>query len=252
MYVLDIEKELTDGEVVEDLQCDGLKLVQRAGMYKFGLDSVLLANFTHAPTGSTIVELCAGSGVVSILLSSKTAASRIIGIEILDDFVKMAEKSIAINDLVGRVEMIHGDIKDVPQLFQKGDAGAVVVNPPYMKQNSGFRNNNTQMTIARHETMCSLRDVVKAASYLLPTGGAFFMVHRPQRLVDAFCLMREYDIEPKYIMLVCPRQGQRPTMVLIEGRKSRGAELIFLEQLYVYDESGRYISQDRLEQLRKR
>ena len=243
---------LEAGETVEDLQCGGLRLIQREDLFKFGLDSVLLANFVRAPARSTIVELCAGSCVVSILLSSKTSASRIVGIEILEDFVHMAEKSILLNGLDGKVEIINGDIRNISNMFRKGYAVSVVANPPYIKQDSGLTSNDAIKNIARHEVMCTLSDVVEAASHILPDGGSFFMVHRPQRLTDILYEMRKNKIEPKYLKTVHSRIGQKASLILIEGRKSSGPELTMLEPVYVYDECGVHISQASLERLSSR
>ena len=244
--------ELAVGEVVEDLQCDGLKLLQRDDMFKFGIDSVLLANFVRAPANSTIIELCAGSGVISILMSSKTGASRIIGIELNDKFVEMAKRSIAINGLEGKIEIISGDIREYRNHFKKGAAGSVAVNPPYMKLNSGAKSDDALKAAAKHETTCNLKDVVEAAAFLLRQGGRFFIVYRPQRLVDLFCLMREYSIEPKYIRPVCAKHGQKPVLVLVEGKKSASSELIFQPPLYIYNEVGEHISREQLETLSHR
>ena len=244
--------DIEQGEVIEDLLCNNLRLIQKDGLFKFGLDSVLLANFTYATPGSRIVELCAGSCVVSILLSSKTKAAHITGVEVLNEFVCMAKKSITLNRLDGRVDVVNGDIKNISALFQRGSADTVVVNPPYIKHNSALVGCDDLKNIAKHEILCNLNDVVKAASYLLPSGGSFFMVHRPQRLTDVFCAMRECGVEPKYIKTVHSRYGQRAVLALIEGRKSSGRELIVLDPLFVYDKNGTHISQDKLNELSAR
>jgi tRNA1Val (adenine37-N6)-methyltransferase len=161
----------------------------------------------------------------------------------------MAKRSIEVNGLSGRVDVIQGDIRDIGRLFNRGCAGAVVVNPPYIKINGGLLNDDATKTIAKHETMCNLSDVVKAAAYLTRPGSGFFMVHRPQRLTDIFCIMRECEIEPKYLRAVHPRYGAKPSLVLIEGKKNANPGLVFLEPLYIYDAAGDYITQDRLQQI---
>jgi len=238
--------------VVEDLQCGGLKVIQRDALFKFGLDSVLLANFSRAPINSTVVDLCSGSSVISVLMSAKTMAARIVGVEISDEFVDMAKRSISLNKLDDKVSVLKGDVREIHQLFTKGGAGVVVVNPPYIKQSGGLKPADVNKSIAKHEIMCSLKDVISAAAFLLPAGGCFFIVYKPQRLVDLLCQMREFEIEPKYLKAVHPRYNQKPSLVLVEGVKSAGSGLVFLPPLFVYDESGAYITQSNLERLSAR
>ena len=236
-------------ESIEDLQFKNLRIIQKKNSFKFGLDSVLLANFVKADKNSSIVELCSGSGVISILLTGKTSAADITGIEIQEWFVEMANRSVSLNSLSEKVRFLCADLRTIPTFLKKGSAQTVVVNPPYIKHGGGIGNQNNEIKIARHEVCCTLKDIVEAASYLLPSGGNLFMVHRPNRLVDVFCTMRDFHIEPKYVKTVYPSYGKRPILFLINGRKSANPDLKFLEPLYTYDLDGNYISQETLSQL---
>ena len=262
----------SEAEMLEDLQCEGLCLIQKRGGFKFGMDSVLLANFVKTRKHATVVELCSGSGVVSILLAKKTGAQHIIGVEIQDSFVEMANRSVRLNHLESKVQFICQDLRGIVTQQKPGNrqvskgnvlpvfqntltpVGAetvdtVVVNPPYIKQNAGIQNAEISVAIARHEICCTLRDVVKSAAFLLAPGGSLFMVHRPDRLADVFCTFREFDIEPKFVKAVHASYGKRPVLFLICGKKQSGAELRFLKPLYTYDLSGNYITQETLKLL---
>lgn len=225
-------------ETLDDLQ-NGYYIYQRKDGFKFGIDAVLLADFAKC-RAKRAIDLCTGTGIVPILLAAKTKIPRIDAIEIQHDVAEMAAKSVEYNSLTDRISIVEGDLKEAAKIFGKDRYDIVTVNPPYMKSGAGFVNDGTYKTISRHEVMCVLEDVIKSASELLNANGKLFMVHRPQRLADIFCLMRKYKIEPKLIRFVSPRCGKEPNLVLLEGIKNGNADLKFMPTLYVYDSDGNY------------
>jgi tRNA1(Val) A37 N6-methylase TrmN6 len=221
---------LGQDETVEDLQCEGLKIITRRGGFRYGTDSVLLANYVRAKRRERIVELCSGAGVISILLSAKTRASRIDGIEIQNDLVEMANRSAAMNNIAGRVGFLCGDIRDIRMYMKAGSAEVVAVNPPYAKPGTGTVNPEKSAAVARHEILCDLSDVTAAARWLLNPGGSLYMVYKPDRLVDLFYAMRESGIEPKEILPVCPVADKPVSLVMVYGKKGAAAGLRYLSQ----------------------
>ena len=217
---------LEPGEFIEDLQCSSLRIIARSDGFRYGTDSVLLANAVKAKSGDRIVELCSGTGAVSILLSAKTRAARIMGIELQDSLVGMANRSAAMNGISERVGFIQGDIRDIRALAKAGSAEVVAVNPPYMKIGDGAVSPDGKAASARHEIDCGLADVVGAANWLLNPGGRLYAVYRPDRLVDLLCAMREAAIEPKELRLFSPpgRDGVA-SLILVVGRKQASAGL---------------------------
>ncbi len=234
------ETPLREGERLDDLMRSGLRIIQSRSAYSFGLDSVLLAHFVRAGRGDLVVELGAGNGVIAILLSTLVPAARIVGIEIQPDLACMAKRSVELNGLAGRVEIIEGDLLRADSLVGREQADVVVSNPPYMRGGSGARNPNPVMAIARHEIACTLEDVVRAASDLLKNGGGLFMVHRTERLADVIIEMRSRGLEPKRLMMVHPRPGAAPGLFLIEALKGGHPGLMGMPPLYVYDQDGGY------------
>jgi len=201
---------------------------------------VLLANFAKVKNKHTVIDLCSGTGIIPFILAGKTEAKSITGLEIQEDMVEMAHRSIKINSLEDRVGFVHGDLKDIELLksFQKADV--VTVNPPYKLKNSGILNPKDKNAIARHEVLCTLEDVIAASRILLKDNGRLFMVHRPERLADILCTMRKYKIEPKTIRMVHPNTKKAPNIVLVEGQRDGGAYLKFEPPLYVYKDEGGY------------
>ena len=231
---------INENESVDDLQLKGIKLIQKKGVFRFGVDAVLLANYTVVRNRQNIIDLCSGTGIVPFILAGKTKANHITGIEIMEDMVEMANRSAQYNEMTGIIDFIQRDLKDVNFLktFEKADI--VTVNPPYKLKNSGIVNNNDKNAIARHEICCILEDVIVAAKVLLKSSGRLFMIHRPERLADIFCIMRKYKIEPKRIRMVYSNYEKPPSMVLIEGLNNGGVFLKWDPPLYIYNMDGSF------------
>lgn len=226
--------EIKDDERIDDLQCNGYRLIQKPKGFCFGVDAVLLSGFVRIKKGQRVLDFCTGSGVIPILLAAKTEGESFTGLELQTEYADMANRSVKLNQLEDKVNIICGDVKEVKKLFDAASFPVVTVNPPYMTEHHGLTNIYEPKTIARHEVMLTLRDVIEAASYVLPEGGNFFMIHKPFRLAEIFKIMKEYHMEPKRMRLVHPFVDKEPSMVLIEGVKG-GRERITVEPpLIVY------------------
>ncbi len=228
---------------IDDLQYKGLKIIQDSEGFCFGVDAVLLANMAKTATSKKTIDLCSGNGIVALLLAGKTQTEKIYALELQQKAASLAKESVELNNLSERVNVICDDLKNVRNIFERAEFDVVTCNPPYMKNTCGITNDNDALRLSRHEIACTLEDVIDAAAYLLKPGGKLFMVHRPERLVDIFCSMRERKIEPKYMQMVHPNASKKPNIVLVEGTYMGGRELKMLEPIYVYDENGKYTKQ---------
>lgn len=235
-----MEVQLNSNERIDDLQYKGLKIIQNVDSFCFGVDAVLLANFADVKKNDNVIDFGTGTGIIPILLSGKTKAEKIVGIEIQNKMAEMANRSVSLNNLNDRVEIINGDIKKCGEYFKHSTFNVVVSNPPYMKPGGGIINSSDTKAISRHEILCTLEDIIKNSSSLLTQGGQLAMVHRPERLVDIIFLMRTYKIEPKYIRFVHPSPYKKANLLLIKGTKGGNPELKMMKPLYVYDENGSY------------
>lgn len=233
---------------LDDLNLNSLKIYQETDYFCFGIDSVLLANFVESnSTNNNIIDLCSGSGVISVIISAKKKYNKIISIELQDEMFELLDENIKLNDLDDKIIGIKSDIKYVYNIIKKlknsinkDKVDIIVCNPPYKKVGTGVINENRVKYIARHEEMCKLEDIFKTSSTLLKSKGKLYLVHKPDRLVDLFCLARKYNLEPKKIRFVQPSYGKVPSIVLIEYIKDGGNELKVLEPLIEYDEKGNY------------
>jgi len=235
-----VEHLLMEDETLDDLQLKGLKIIQKKKAFRFGVDAVLLANFAEIKRSHRVVDLCTGTGIVPLVVKGKKEPKSITGIEIQKEFVEMANRTVQINNLGNTVDFIEGDLKDINLLKTLEKADVVTVNPPYKLGDSGIVNPNDRLAVARHEVLCNLEDVIIAARTVLKDNGRMFMVHRPERLADIFCLMRKHKIEPKRVRMVHPNTKKPPNIVLVEGQRDGGAFMKWEPPLYVYKDEGGY------------
>jgi tRNA1Val (adenine37-N6)-methyltransferase len=229
-------------ERVDDLQVPlkngkTLCIIQNPDYFCFGIDAVLIANFARVPKNALVADLGCGCGVIGLLIAAKTEAAHVTGLEIQSDIADMARRSVRLNGLDEKVAIENIDFN----YYNKASAFDVVIcNPPYKEIGGGLRNPNLHLAIARHEVCCTLCDVIKTSSRILKPGGKLNLIHRPERLADIICKMRENGIEPKRIRLVHPHYNKKPMSVLIEGAKGGRPKLLFEPPLYVYDNNNQY------------
>lgn len=231
---------LKQDERIDDLQYKGYKIIQNPKEFCFGVDAVLLANFPIVKKGSMVVDLGTGSGIIPVLIAAKTNAKKIIGVEIQSHLADMAKRSIVLNNLEKKVEILNEDLRKLTNHLESSSYDIITCNPPYKDKGSGITNCEDSKAIARHEIMCTLEDVISVSSKLLNFGGKLCMVHRPQRLADIICIMRKYKIEPKRLRFVYPNKSKAPSIILVEGSKGGSSELRVLEPLFIFDDNGNY------------
>jgi tRNA1(Val) A37 N6-methylase TrmN6 len=236
----EINKLVNEDESIDDLQLGGIHLIQKKDGFRFGVDAVLLANFANVKNNSRVIDMCTGTGIVPFILAGKTKASSITGLEVQEEMVEMANRSIKINALEDKMDFICGDLTNLQLLKSIKKADVVTVNPPYKLASSGIINPSNKTAIARHEILCTLEDVIIAARILLKDNGRFYMVHRPERLADIFCLMRKHRIEPKRVRMVHPNTTREPNIVLVEGQRDGGKFMKWEAPLYIYNDNGQY------------
>ncbi len=230
-------------ERIDDLQTpNGYRLIQNPDWFCFGVDAVLLSDFaakTIKPK-TRILDMCTGNGIIPILLAEKTSGTNIDGLEIQEPVSEMANRSVRLNSLEARISITTGDLKNTSEIFGKSTFDAVTCNPPYKEASGGLKNATDTVTIARHEILCSLRDIIENAEKVLKPGGKLYLIHRPERLADILCLMREFRIEPKRLRFVHPSVSKTATMILVEGSKHGNPKLFLEPPLYVHDGQGGY------------
>lgn len=254
---------IKDDERIDDLQRNGYHIIQKKSGFCFGMDAVLLSGFAKVKPGEKVIDLGTGTGIIPILLEAKTEGRIFFGVEIQDEVAEMASRSVRLNSLEEKVLILKGDIKELGKrgsnnilervLPKKGSENGneevkaepgsfdvVTSNPPYMNTGHGLKNPMEMKNISRHEVLCSLDDVCRAAGRLLKSGGRFYMVHRPHRLSEIVSSLKAYKLEPKRMKFVHPFIDRDANMVLIESVKSGGSQVTVEKPVIVYESEGKY------------
>ncbi len=237
--------ELKERERVDDLQRNGYRIIQRTDGFCFGMDAVLLSGFAMVKKGERALDLGTGTGIIPILLEAKTEGEHFSALEIQREVADMARRSVSLNGLEEKIQIVEGDIREASQIFGAASFDVVTSNPPYMNDAHGLKNPDLPKAIARHEVLCTLDDVVREASRVLKTGGRFYMVHRPHRLAEIITVLRGYKLEPKRMKMVHPFADRDANMVLIEAVKGGGVFLKTEAPVIVFKEPGVYADEIR-------
>lgn len=237
--------ELKERERVDDLQRNGYRIIQRTDGFCFGMDAVLLSGFAMVKKGERALDLGTGTGIIPILLEAKTEGEHFSALEIQREVADMARRSVSLNGLEEKIQIVEGDIREASQIFGTASFDVVTSNPPYMNDAHGLKNPDLPKAIARHEVLCTLDDVVREASRVLKTGGRFYMVHRPHRLAEIITVLRGYKLEPKRMKMVHPFADRDANMVLIEAVKGGGVFLKMEAPVIVFKEPGVYADEIR-------
>lgn len=232
--------DLKENERIDDLHRNGYRIIQNDKAFCFGMDAVLLSGFASVKTGERALDLGTGTGIIPILLEAKTDGEHFTGLEIQEEMADMAARSVRLNDLERKIDIVTGDIKEAGRIFGGASFDVVTANPPYMNDSHGLKNPDLPKAIARHEVLCTLEDVVREGARVLRPGGRFYMVHRPHRLIEIITELTRYKLEPKRMKLVHPFVDKEANMVLIEAVRGGGPMLKVEKPLIVYKEQGIY------------
>ena len=232
--------EIKEYERVDDLHRNGYMIIQDPKRFCFGIDAVILSGFAEVKKGERVIDLCTGTGVIPILLEAKTEGGHFTGLEIQPESAEMAVRSVLLNNLQDKVTIDQGDVKNTEALYRASSFDVVTVNPPYMNDGGGLKNSFSPKTIARHEVLCTLEDVISASARLLAPQGRLYMVHRPHRMTDIMVTLRKYRLEPKRLRFVHSFADREPVMVLIEAVSNGRPMVKVMPPLVVYKDDRSY------------
>lgn len=231
---------LKENERIDDLHRKGYKIIQNTKGFCFGVDAVLLSGFTKVKKGELVLDMCTGTGIIPILLEAKTQGKHFSAIEIQAPIADMAARSVKLNNLENKIDIVTGDIKECTKYFKATSFDVLTCNPPYMVTGTGYINENSPKAVSRHEILCNIDDVFSSANKMLKYGGRMYMVHRSERLADIFIYARKNNIEPKSMQFIEPHIGKAPELVLLEFSKGGKAGLKVMPSLVIYNSKGSY------------
>nr|WP_289063159.1 tRNA1(Val) (adenine(37)-N6)-methyltransferase [uncultured Anaerostipes sp.] len=229
-----------ENERIDDLGIKGYQIIQKKDGFCFGMDAVLLSDFASVKPGGRVLDLGTGTGIIPILMEAKTQGSSFTGLEIQSDMAKMAQRSVKLNHLEEKVEIVEGDIKDASAIFSHDSFDVITSNPPYMIGNHGIKNPKEEKAVARHEILCTFADISQAARKLLKNRGVLYLVHRSFRLTEILNQLSKDGLEPKRIRFVHPYQGKESNIFLLEAVKGAKPRMIVEPPLIVYKNQNQY------------
>lgn len=241
--------KLNVNERIDDLNINGLRVIQNKEYFMFGIDSAILSSMVKSQSSSNvIVDFCTGSAVIPILLTTRVKYQKIIGVELQEEMYDLAVRNVNLNNLSDNISVLNQDIKEYKEIIKyvrenvskSGNVDIVVCNPPYKEVGTGIVNENTVKYIARHEDKCTLDDIFSSSSKLLKTKGKLYLVHKPDRLADLICLARKYNLEVKEITMLQPTKSKKPSIVFLEYVKDGNKGVTVLPNILEYDEEGNY------------
>lgn len=222
----------------DELWPSGPRFMQTDESFKLSTDSVLLADFAKTRRNGVCLDLGSGTGILEVLLAYKYPEAEITGIELQAHFADLSRENLTENGMESRVKIINADLREIRSLVKPESFDLIVSNPPYFAENSGYSAPSDFRAVAREETSCTLADICGAAKWALRWGGAFALVHRPERLSEIFCAMTQAGIEPKRLRLISHNAFKAPSLVLIEGKRGGKKGLKIEAPLILTDASG--------------
>lgn len=235
-----MEVTLKENERIDDLGRKGYRIIQNRDKFCFGIDAVLLSDFARAKKGERVLDIGTGTGIVPILMEARYPLGTYTGLDIQKESIEMASRSVALNGLSHKINMVTGDIKEAVNMFGTASFQVITTNPPYMTGSHGLVNPQEPKAIARHEICCTLEDILENSARLLKEHGRFYMVHRPFRLAEILSGCVKYRLEPKRIRFVHSYVDKEPSMVLIEALKGGNSRVKVEPPLIVYKEVNVY------------
>lgn len=231
-------------KVVNDLLgYNSCKIVQDTRYFSFSLDSVILANYINIDKKTEkILDIGTGNAPIPIILSIKyNSNASIYGFELQKEIFNLAKESVKINDLESRISLINDDIKNIDKYFEKKTFDIIVSNPPYFKYNLNSKTNDEKIkTIARHEIMLNIDDLIKISYQYLKDRGKFLIVHRTERMSEIITKMHNNKIEPKRILFIFPKKDSSSNLFIVEGVKNGKEGIRELKQIIAHNSDGSY------------
>ncbi len=229
-------------EIHDLLAYDGLKIIQRKDLFRFSLDSLLLADFVNINLrAKKIIDFGTGLAPIPLYLSLKTNKP-IIGIDIQKDVVDLAKKSISLNNLENQITIYQRDILESYKDYETNTFDIITVNPPFFKyHNDAFLNDLDSFTISRHEVYIDLEGIITSAKKMITSGGSLNFIHRANRLDEIIILLNKHGFVIKRMKFVYTKISKEAMMVLIDARANGKTGDIKIEKpLVIYDENTIY------------
>lgn len=230
------EPILKDAERINPIN-DSLKLIESPDAIPLGTDSYLLAAFVRR-SGGVAADFGAGNGAAGLLCLSYKKVKLVYSIEMRVECVDLISRNAALNGFRDELIPMARDVRDLRAADFPAALDAVFTNPPYFRAGSGVASADSKTDMSRREYAGGICEFCAAAFRVLKNGGLFYAVYGPERLADLLCAARDAKLEPKRIVFVSQKPGDKPSLVLMEAKKHANPGLKIERQLSVKDSYG--------------
>ncbi len=225
-------------ETLDSIGTAGVQVLQRRTGYRFTLDAVLLAHFAAmegagAP-GGRMLELGAGSGVVSFLLVKQFGLGPVDALELQPAVHARLARAVALNACEAQVKPLLGDLRRIRDLVPGGQYTHVVSNPPFRLADAGVRSPDDERATSKSEVACDAPSVVAAARYALVPGGGVSLVYPAARVAEVLGLLTQAKLHPTVLRLVHAHVGSPATRFLVHALRDRDRGLVVRPPLIVH------------------
>ena len=232
-----------ENETVEDLQLNGLRLIQKKEAFRFGMDSVLLAHFADIQSGDTVADLGSGNGVLIFLLYGRNKGNKYYAIDIQEEASSLTFRNTELNHLSDRITVINDDVLNAAAYISPCSVDAAVCNPPYGQPFAALSSPYTAKAAARNQNEKTLDHLLKGAFSILKGKGKLFLVYPAAQMLFLMASLQKYHMEPKRFQLVYPRADKQANLVLIEAVKDAKPMLHPMAPLIIYEKDGSLTSE---------
>lgn len=234
--------QLREGERLDDLIRDGMRLIQRPDEFCYTLDAVLLAHFASIKRRETIWDLGTGTGVIPLLLTSRGARD-IVAVELNPVMADIARRNVAGNQRTEWIRVWEADYRACATTFPAHEAGLVIVNPPYGEVGHGAASRLPGCRQARHEVTATREDILTVAAHLVKYGGRLALVQRAERVAEWIAALEKRQFAPKRLRCVHSYVTEPAKLVLLEARFGGNTGCTIEPPLIVYERPGVYTSE---------
>lgn len=231
---------LYEGEQIDQLGYHGLRIIQNPAKFKFTIDAFLLAAFVNPHPEHCLIDLGTGSGVLPLLLAGEERLKKIYGLEIQPQLADMARRSVRMNNLTDKIDIIDGDLRCLPADLALNSFNQVISNPPFFPAGKGVISKNPALAQAKFEVSCTLTDVVKAAGRLVKGNGKVSLIYPAQRLAELVVVLEQHHLTPKILCLIHPKEGERANLALVQARPGGKPGLEVLPPVFVYGPDAKF------------
>lgn len=236
----EVDIPLLSGEHLDQLGYHGLRIIQNPNKFKFTIDAFLLAGFVKPKPEQTLVDLGSGGGVLSLLFAGQDKVREVRSIEIQPELAEMSRRSVALNQLEQQIQVIHGDLRVLPENLRLNSFDHVISNPPFYPVGQGLVSENKALAMAKFEVGCTLKELIKTMAKLVKGNGRVSLIYPSERLSELIAVLYQFHLTPKRICLIFPYPGTESNLVLLEARPGAKDNLKVLPPFYIYQQDKEY------------